>query len=165
VPAIIHQVLLGDLEMRPKWEQARSSCLELHPTWDFKLWKSHESNQFVQEYYPQIYSTYRYYPLEIQRSNVLRYLLLDRYGGMYLDLDMRCRQNLDFLRGEEFLTPPANPTGINNAFIVSKKGHPFWTHVVDHLIQYDIDWYTPYLTNMFSTGEFKSVEIAHSFVI
>lgn len=162
VPAIIHQVLLGDLEMRPKWEQARSSCLELHPTWDFKLWRSHESNQFVQEYYPQIYSTYRYYPLEIQRSNVLRYLLLDHYGGMYLDLDMRCRQNLEFLRGEEFLTPPANPTGINNAFIVSKKGHPFWTHVVDHLIQYDIDWYTPYLTNMFSTGEFKSREIVNS---
>lgn len=153
VPAIIHQVLLGDLEMRPEWKEARSSCQLLHPTWDFQLWHSNEATAFVKEHYPEIYSTYQNYPLEIQRSNVIRYLLLHHYGGIYLDLDIRCRQNLDFLRSTDFLTPPANPTGINNAFIVSSKSHPFWNHVVDHLIEYNVDWYTPYLTSMFSTGK------------
>jgi mannosyltransferase OCH1-like enzyme len=154
VPAIIHQVLLGDLEMRPKWEQARASCKELHPTWEMKLWRDEEANEFVHQYYPSLSSIYLNYPLEIQRSNVLRYLLLHHYGGVYLDLDMRCRRPLDFFRNEDFITPPANPTGVNNAFIVSSKGHPFWQHLIDNLPRYNVDWFTPYLTNMFATGDY-----------
>jgi mannosyltransferase OCH1-like enzyme len=138
--------------MRPQWEEARSSCQRLHPKWDFKLWQDSEANAFVHEHYPQLYSAYINYPLEIQRSNVLRYLVLDHYGGIYLDLDMRCRQPLDFLRNESFLTPPANPTGVNNAFIVSSRRHPFWQHLIHNLPRYNVNWYTPYLTNMFSTG-------------
>jgi mannosyltransferase OCH1-like enzyme len=153
VPAIVHQVLLGDLQMRASWTEARSSCLKLHPTWDFKLWETREANAFVLRQYPQLYDIYQAYPLEIQRSNVLRYLLLHHYGGMYFDLDLACHQPLDFLRNETFITPPANPTGINNAFIVSSKGHPFWAHVIKNLPKYNVYWYTPYLTNMFSTGE------------
>lgn len=83
----------------------------------------------------------------------MRYLLLHHFGGMYFDLDLKCRQPLDFLRNETFLTPPANPTGINNAFIVSSKGHDFWVHMIQQLVRYDRNWYFPYLTNMFSTGE------------
>lgn len=89
---------------------------------------------------------------EIQRSNVLRYLLLDHFGGMYLDLDINCHTPLDFLRTESFISPPANPTGVNNAFLVSSKGNPFWSHLIKNLPRYNLNWYTPYLTNMFSTG-------------
>lgn len=63
VPAIVHQVLLGDLQMRTSWEEARASCQQLHPSWEFKLWRDTESNRFVQKYYPQLYSTYRGYEL------------------------------------------------------------------------------------------------------
>lgn len=122
-----------------------------------KLWQDKEAYQFVRQYYPSLYPIYLAYPLEIQRSNVLRYLLLHHYGGVYLDLDMRCRRPLDFLREQEFITPPANPTGVNNAFIVSVKGHPFWQHLIDHLPRYNLDWATPYLTNMLSTGECHTV--------
>ncbi len=95
----------------------------------------------------------RFDSAEIQRANILRYLLLDQYGGVYLDLDLRCLQPLDSLRNESLVTPPANPTGINNAFIVSAPGHPFWKHVVESIPRYDLEWFdSPYLTNMFSTG-------------
>lgn len=63
VPNIIHQVKLGGLTMRPTWVEARSSCQQLHPTWEFKLWEDSEANEFVGRTYPQLYETYRNYPL------------------------------------------------------------------------------------------------------
>lgn len=153
IPKIIHQVKLGNLEMKPKWIEARKSCIDLHPDWEFKLWQDEEAGKFVNTQFPHLFETYISYPFEIQRSNVLRYLLLDKFGGIYLDLDLRCRIALDGLRNETFLTPPANPSGINNAFIASIPNHPFWHHVQDHLINYNLDWFnSPYITNMFSTG-------------
>lgn len=174
VPRIIHQVKLGGLKMKPTWTAARQSCLKTHPQWEFKLWEDKEGDEFVKEQYPQIFDHYRGYklgelhslesctcsltnvyllPAEIQRANILRYLVLDHYGGMYLDLDLRCLQPLDPMRNESLVTPPANPTGINNAFIVSSPHHPFWKHVVEAIPRYDLGWFnSPYLTNMFSTG-------------
>ncbi|PWN34357.1 uncharacterized protein FA14DRAFT_148726 [Meira miltonrushii] len=153
IPKIIHQVKLGNLEMQPKWIEARKSCMDLHPDWQFKLWEDEEAGKFVNTQFPHLFETYINYPLEIQRSNVLRYLVLDKFGGVYLDLDLRCRVPLDGLRNETFLTPPANPSGINNAFIASIPNHPFWTHVQDYLITFNLDWFnSPYITNMFSTG-------------
>lgn len=153
IPAIIHQVKLGDLTMRPAWQEARQDCLDLHPAWQFKLWQDEEANEFVQRHYPDLYGTYRQYPMEIQRSNVLRYLLLNHFGGFYLDLDLRCRTPLDLLRTQAFITPPANPTGVNNAFIASVPRHPFWSHLIANLQAYDLAWlHSPYVTNMMSTG-------------
>lgn len=80
--------------------------------------------------------------------------MLNHYGGMYMDLDLQCRVPLDSLRNESFLTPPANPTGVNNAFIASSPKHPFWgEHLIPQLQRYDLHWFgSPYITNMMSTG-------------
>lgn len=153
IPRIIHQVKLGNLQMRPEWIEARKSCMDLHPDWQFKLWEDKEAGKLVNTQFPRLFETYINYPLEIQRSNILRYLVLHKFGGVYLDLDLHCRIALDGLRNETFLTPPANPSGINNAFIASIPNHPFWSHVEDNLITFNVDWFnSPYITNMFSTG-------------
>lgn len=145
VPRIIHQVRLGGLAMRPAWKEARSSCLALNPPeagWEFRLWEDAEGDAFVQTEYPHLFELYRGYDQEIMRSNVLRYLVLHKYGGVYsepglpclsrlstifltsdlssppsVDLDLRCRVGLDPFLGEEFITPPAQPIGVNNAFV------------------------------------------------
>lgn len=153
IPKVIHQVKLGGLDMRPTWTAARQACLDLHPSWTFRLWEDKEADAFVNSQYPHLFDIYRGYPLEIQRSNVLRYLLLDHYGGVYLDLDLRCRVPLDSLLNETFLTPPANPSGVNNAFIASTVGHPFWKHLQANLPLYNLEWFgSPYVSNMMSTG-------------
>lgn len=85
---------------------------------------------------------------------MLRYMVLYKYGGIYLDLDLKCRVNLDpFLDRHEIIQPPAQPTGVNNAFIASRPGHPFWKFVIDNLPAYHLNWFnSPYVSNMFSTG-------------
>jgi len=60
VPRIIHQVRLGNLEMKEKWVVANQSCAELHPgpQWQFELWDTERANAFVAENYPDILDTY-----------------------------------------------------------------------------------------------------------
>ena len=60
VPKIVHQVRLGDLEMKENWIIANTSCAELHPgpEWQFELWDTERANNFVAENYPDILETY-----------------------------------------------------------------------------------------------------------
>ena len=60
VPRVIHQVHLGNLEMKEKWVVANESCAELHPgpEWQFELWDTERANVFVAENYPDLLETY-----------------------------------------------------------------------------------------------------------
>jgi hypothetical protein len=110
----------------------------------------------MSEYYPGIFAYYEGYRQTIQRANVLRYALLHHYGGVYLDLDVTCRVPLDdLLIGEHtpsFLTPAAYPAGVNNAFILTRPGHPFLTALLGRLPSRNLRWGLPYVENMLTTG-------------
>lgn len=142
----------GLLALPHKYWEARTCCTELHPGWEFKLWTDLEATEFVKEWYPQVFEHYVGYRQTIQRTNILRYLVLHHFGGVYLDLDIRCRTSLEGLLWVPWITPAAYPAGINNAFILSEPRHPFLTSVISEIGRYDMSWPLPYLENMFSTG-------------
>ncbi|KAG8996474.1 hypothetical protein FRB94_008270 [Tulasnella sp. JGI-2019a] len=152
VPRILHQVRLGGLPMRPKWTKARQSCLDLHGNWTIKMWEDDAADTFVLSNYPDLFDMYRGYGQEIQRSNVIRYLILYKEGGVYLDLDVKCKVPLDPFLTQSWLSPPGVPAGINNAFLTSTPGNPFLSFVIERLRDYDLYWISPYATNMFSAG-------------
>jgi mannosyltransferase OCH1-like enzyme len=154
VPQILHQVFLTDgRAVSPtKHDAARSSCRELHPNWTYSLWEDSSAMDFISQHYPNLLPHYQGYKQSIQRANILRYALLDHAGGVYLDLDITCRQSLDNLRQLPFLTPGAYPAGVNNAFILSRPRHPFLQHLLDGVESRDLGWGMPYIENMLSTG-------------
>ncbi|KAH8922742.1 glycosyltransferase family 32 protein [Atractiella rhizophila] len=160
VPNIFHSLFLtggtgngSSIEMKPDWIRADDECRRLHPEAKFMRWTDENATAFVGQYYPEIYDSYIGYKQNIQRSNILRYLVLHHYGGIYLDLDLMCRINLDHFRYTyDFVTPPAAPSGVNNAFIASAKGHPFWSFMIDHINYFNLPYPFPYLENMASTG-------------
>jgi mannosyltransferase OCH1-like enzyme len=45
------------------------------------------SRVFIEDEYPWFLPTYDNYKFPIQRIDVLRYFLLRRYGGLYIDMD------------------------------------------------------------------------------
>ncbi|KAF1820650.1 glycosyltransferase family 32 protein [Dissoconium aciculare CBS 342.82] len=120
------------------------------------MWTNDDASDFMRTNYPALYPHYENYRQTIQRANVLRYALLHHYGGVYLDLDVACRVPLDdLLAGDEFpsfLTPAAFPAGVNNAFILTRPGHPFLTKLLERLPGRDLYWGMPYVENMLSTG-------------
>ena len=154
VPKIIHQIFLveGRNSTLSKYEEAIESCKISHPDWQYTMWTDETADDFMREHYPAIWPHYQNYGQSIQRANVLRYALLEHYGGAYLDIDITCRQPLDNLRHVPLLTPGAHPAGVNNAFILSKPHHPFLQHVLSGLPSRDLTWGAPYVENMLSTG-------------
>lgn len=79
---------------------------------------------------------------------MIRYLILYKLGGIYLDLDIACKVPLDFFTTVDWVSPPGVPTGINNAFMAAAPGHPFLKHTIDHLKSYDVNWISLYATDM-----------------
>jgi mannosyltransferase OCH1-like enzyme len=154
VPRMIHQIHLS--EGRPsvlgKHQAAIDSCRQVHGGWNHTIWTDETASTFMQSHYPSIYPHYRGYPQSIQRANILRYALLDHFGGVYIDLDVTCRQSLEPLRDISWLSPGAHPAGVNNAFIQARRGHPFLRHLLSAVPSRDITWGLPYIENMLSTG-------------
>jgi len=170
-PKIIHQILLNEHQFHngdgptrfDKYESARNSCIGLHPDWEYKLWTEENATDWVHDHYPakkypfddtpEVYEPYIHYRQTIQRTNILRYLLLHHYGGVYLDVDITCREKLDPLLRYPFLTPAAHPAGINNAFMVARPGHPFLAELIEQVPKHNLTWMGfPYVENMLSTG-------------
>ncbi|KAL1586109.1 hypothetical protein WHR41_04746 [Cladosporium halotolerans] len=154
-PKILHQIMLHEEHHNTtlsKYTTARQSCTSLHPTWDHKLWTNNNATIFVVTNYPHILPHYLSYPQPIQRTNILRYLLLHHFGGVYLDADITCRAPLGPLLHTPFLTPAAHPAGINNAFILSRAQHPFLTSLIARIPSRNLPWPLPYVENMLSTG-------------
>lgn len=153
VPPIIHHILLGPRKMRTQWLEAGKACKQYHPGYVFEFWDDARADEFVREEFVDIYPTWSGYKYPIQRADSLRYMVLYKYGGIFLDLDLHCRRPLDPLRRFEFVAPHAYPAGISNGFIMAKPGSAFLKRVVDSLPRYDLSWLgLPYLTVSFSTG-------------
>jgi mannosyltransferase OCH1-like enzyme len=154
VPRHIHQIYLteGGPSNLEKYQAAIESCQDKHAGWNHTIWTDQSSSEFMQTHYPTIFPHYKNYKQTIQRANVLRYALLDHFGGVYIDLDVTCRRSLEPLRAIPWMTPAAHPAGVNNAFIQSRVGHPFLGKLLAALPNRDLSWGLPYIENMFSTG-------------
>lgn len=60
----------------------------MHKDFEYKLWTDESSLAFIKEHYPWFLPTYLGYQFNIQRADAIRYFVLHKYGGVYLDLDV-----------------------------------------------------------------------------
>lgn len=98
IPRVFHQVWLGD-KPRPhafvRWSEAWKT---LHPTWKVRLWQQDgdgcvgSGNHKFKSRYPELLARACHLS---QRSNILRYELVEHFGGIYLDTDMEPLQPID----------------------------------------------------------------------
>lgn len=90
-----------------------------------------------QEHYPWFLPTYLSYPYNIQRVDVLRYFILHKLGGVYIDLDMGCRHNLDFMLLHNFTAPMTHPVGISNDVMAARPGDAYLGHLLPRLAHWN----------------------------
>lgn len=151
IPKIIHQTYIN-ASIPERWRLPHESCLALHPDYEYKFWSDEDSHTFIQKEYPWFVDTYERYAHNIQRADAIRYFVLARYGGVYIDLDNGCRRRLDPLLAFPAWVHLTAPTGISNDGMGATPGHPFFLYVIDQLPVYNRQWILPYITIMSSTG-------------
>ncbi|KAF5835604.1 nucleotide-diphospho-sugar transferase [Dunaliella salina] len=110
VPRRIHQTW-KDKHVPEQWQLAQASCQKLHEDYEYKLWTDEDAEQLIATKYPWFLKTFKTYPHGIQRADALRYFVLYEYGGIYIDLDIACKERLDFLLQYDFVAPKTTPIG------------------------------------------------------
>ena len=132
IPRIIHQTWKS-VEVPARFQAAAQSWRDRHPGWEYVLWTDADIDRFVRDHFPQIVPLFRRYPDQIQRVDAFRYLLLQRVGGVYADLDIECLRSFDALRAHPVVLPRTAPVGLSNDLMLAEPGHPLFQALIDGL--------------------------------
>lgn len=138
IPKLIHQTWKTS-EIPEKYAAYQQKLISLHPDWEYKLWTDEDNLALVKDHFPDFYETYIGFPKNIMRADAIRYMIMHKFGGMYLDLDYEMLRPFDIL--EYDLVLPYNRQrlagdpydGLGNCIFASVPGHPFWKYVLDDL--------------------------------
>ena len=154
VPPILHRIDLSEHQevSVSEYESAISSCQTLHPNWTHMMWTDESTTEFMSNLYPDLLRRYDGYRQSMEYANILKYALLDHYGGVYLNMDIGCIQPLDALRSLAFLTTAAYPVGVSKAFILSKPHHQFLRRLLEGVERRSFRRRLPGIANILNIG-------------
>jgi len=147
VPKIIHQIWGGGDEQLPNHLRVLShTWKERHPAWKYMLWDDHKINIFVRENYPLYWDMFKKFTYPVQRWDTARCLILEKFGGVYLDFDTECLQPIDeLLEGKPCwfsLEPVEHATVFKKNLLISTSlmgsvsGHHFIKKIVSNIFSY-----------------------------
>jgi inositol phosphorylceramide mannosyltransferase catalytic subunit len=120
IPKILHQIWLGG-ELPSQYRSLVKSLRDLHPSWEYRFWGDADITfDFSKR------TLFDQCTNPGQKSDILRYAILERFGGIYLDMDFIAVRPLDALRGADFfagITYDAAPQ-LANGLIGCTPSHP-----------------------------------------
>ncbi len=121
IPRIVHRIWLGDQPMSEEFVEYGETWKAHHPGWEHRLWT--EDNLPSDLRRREVFEAFR---APAERSDLLRYELLWRYGGVYVDTDMECLRPIDELveRVDFFAAAHKKGRQLNNSPIGAAAGHP-----------------------------------------
>jgi mannosyltransferase OCH1-like enzyme len=142
IPHIIHQTWKNE-NVDEHLAVLAETWREKHPGWGYKLWTDGMNRTFIAENYPDFLNTYDNYPHNIQRVDAVRYYILYHMGGVFIDMDFECLQNISpLLNNNECvfgLEPDEHCTRFNkekilcNAFMACTPGNLFFETICTEL--------------------------------
>lgn len=131
IPKIIHQIWIGE-KVPEKFKAFQETWQRHHPDWTYHLWTQNDIASF--DFYNKDLIQESRNPGEI--SDIMRYEILYRIGGVYIDMDFECLCSLDelnhlydFYIGIQPLDSALVQLGIG--LIGSIPGHPILKHAIE----------------------------------
>ncbi len=162
IPKIIHQVWLGST-VPERYNSWRASWTKHNPDWEYKLWTDKEVAE-LELVNRELYDATTNFGA---KSDILRYELLNQFGGLYVDTDFECYKPFDMLNHSyDFYTGVCNAGGFNLAcgLIGSVPGHPIVQECIQAITELNTPPYTHHeiLMNVsvicFTRGFMKGIE-------
>ena len=130
IPKKIHQIWLGS-ELPDKYRKWTYSWKAFNPDWEYKLWTDANTNEVIlsdRGLFDSIKSMG-------QKSDYLRYHVLNQFGGIYIDTDFECLKSIDPLSYLDFYTGVGYPGDVELyiGLIASTPHHFITEHIVNSL--------------------------------
>lgn len=131
IPKKIHWIWLGS-PLPPQFKKYQESWIKYHPDWEFKIWKDEDFEIFNLVNY-QAYKKAKNWG---EKSDICRYEILYRYGGLYIDTDFECLKPFDILHHIcDFFVGISYEKELllYNGLIGSIPGHPILKACIENL--------------------------------
>ncbi|MCL4360890.1 hypothetical protein M1446_00870 [Candidatus Dependentiae bacterium] len=132
IPPIIHHIWIGPNPLPKESEILIESWKKYHPDWAHKLWTNEDLKDFKLTNKKQFDSATNWG----EKSDILRYEILYKYGGLYVDHDFECLKSFDnihkccsFYAG----ILHSKKVEIANGIIGSTPGHPLLKICIDNI--------------------------------
>jgi len=97
LPKVFHQIWLGESIIPHLLVKYSVTWRNNHLDWNFCLWDDKKSRVLIEEKYPDLLLKYDSLPFLTQRVDIIKYVVLYEYGGVYLDFDCECLRPIDNL--------------------------------------------------------------------
>lgn len=134
IPKKIHQVWMGGT-LPHKYRILSESWKKHHPTWEYRLWTDKDVEGFGLKNRDLFYRAKNMG----HRSDIFRYEILNRHGGVYVDTDFECLKPFDDLMYLDFFTGISYDTKmvLYVGLIATIPGHPIIRKCIDSIINYE----------------------------
>ena len=174
LPKIIHQIWMNfsnnkEYNVPPaKYAKSGDSWKQNHKGFLYICWSKDLVEDFVATFFNKYRDIYNNLKYNIQRIDIVRYMFLYRYGGVYADMDIFCISNIYDKLVENgnifFTTSPTNQGVLANSIMICKKEQKLFMYMLDHISKGL--WYenvSKHITVMNSTGPLALSKIVHSY--
>ncbi len=133
IPKLIHQTAKTSV-VDPEWAPYQKALLRFHPTWKYQLWTDEDNIALLKERHPELESVYFAMPQSAMRADLMRYIYMEQFGGLYLDQDYQFLKPFDLTDKLLVLPRESNagePIYLGNCIFASVPGHSFWKALLE----------------------------------
>ena len=120
---LIHYIWIGSNSIPQDYLSNLEKCKQLNPQYEFKIWENDDCLNLLDDY-----NYWSSLPTLISKTGYLRYLILDKFGGIYSDFDIEWKVPFDVILKE-------NKT--NNKLLLTFN--PFASTIIDNKNIYLLD--------------------------
>jgi len=120
IPRTIHRVWLGTAPIPEEHQRFGETFARHHPGWEMRLWTDEDLPDLDITAIDRDRSRTR-----SELSNLVRYEVLHRFGGVYVDTDVECQRPLPpLLKGIDAFAALELPGRVCTAILGAVPGHP-----------------------------------------
>lgn len=139
IPKIIHQIWIGS-PVPPVYASYMKSWQEKHPDWEYIVWTDENIHTLFPLYNQEFFDAAENYGM---KSDIVRWEILYRFGGLYVDVDYECLNPMDELHYGYDLYTGIQPLDavflqLGAALVGCKPGHPVLKHCIETIKD---DWH------------------------
>ncbi len=165
IPRYIHQIWISskeNKEMYKHFRKAADSCIKYHSNYTYTLWTHKKIEKWLTIEYLWFLPIYQNYRYDMQRIDAMKYFFLFHFGGIYIDLDIKCNvrdiitamipKNQTEYEPDIIFHMGGEGISANTDIMAAKKFHPFFKLAINRLKSANRWFYLYHLTIILSAG-------------
>lgn len=138
-----------------KWQRGQESVQVFFSDWIYVFFTDTDCTDFVETFFPEHLQRFLDLPYAIQRADVIRYMVLYVYGGLYMDMDYTVQHDFRhlFTTSLSVLHSIHVPYVLTNSIIAAHPSQDRFLTLISYALYTPVPWYYgKHLHVMFTTG-------------